>query len=278
MYTRIRAVLLALLAQLNSVTATAAPTEDAPTWEFGIALGAGVLENPLADHESGETFFLPSFSYYGDRFFVSNLTVGYALVENENFYVDLVARPNEDGLYYKLDKDAVTTGSLTSYLTHLSAPEVGDIDRDVSVMGGPSFTWVNDYVDVSFAWFHDISNVHQGTETHLSLDKRYPLLDGAIGLSLGATQKDADLVRYYYHFTDSEAGVFAPRYARLFPAGDVTDLYARVHFSYPLSKRFELRLAARYNHLDLSGRNPRFIDKPETLSWFAGIQYTFGGE
>ena len=273
MYRSIKIILFATLAQLTASTALA---EDAPAWEFSIAMGSGVLENPLADHEDGETFFLPSFSYYGDRFFVSNLTAGYALLENERFYVDLVVRPNEDGLYYKLGEDAVTTGSLTSYLTHFGAPEVGDIERDVSIVAGPSATFVTDYVDASFAYFHDVSNVHNGTETHLSLDKQYPLLGGAIGWSLGAIKKDADLVDYYYQFTDAEAGIFAARYARLHPLDDVTDQYARLHFAYPLGKGVELRLAARYNRFDLDGRNSRFIEKPETLSWFAGIQYSFG--
>lgn len=248
----------------------------APEWKMSLAFGQGVLENPLADHSDGETNVLPSFSYYGERFFVSNLTAGYSLLEQSNFYLDLVARPNEDGLYYKLDDNGVTTGSLSSYLTHFYAPTVSDIDRNVSVVAGPSATLVTDFVDISFAWFHDISGVHDGSETHLSLDKQYPLLGGAIGVSLGAVNKDADLVNYYYHFTDGEAGIFASRYARQFPAGDVTDQYARLHFSYPLGKRLELRLAARYNRFDLDGRNPRFIDKPETLNWFAGLQYSFG--
>ena len=273
MYRSIKIILLAILAQLTASTALA---EDAPVWEFSIAMGAGVLENPLTDHADGETFFLPAFSYYGDRFFVSNLTAGYTLFENQDFYVDLVARPNEDGLYYKLDRNPATSGSLNSYLTLFDAPGVGDIDRDVSVVAGPSATWVTDYADMSFAWFHDISGVHDGVETHLSLDKQYPFLGGAIGWSLGAINKDADLVDYYYQFTEAEAGIFAARYARTHPVDDVTDQYARLHFSYPLTKRIELRLAARYNRFDLDGRNPRFIEKPETLSWFAGIQYTIG--
>ena len=236
------------------------------------------MENPLADHDDGETNFLPSFSYYGERFFVSNLTAGVILLEEKNFYLDLVARPNEDGLYYKIADSGVTSGSLTSYLTHISAPEVGDADRDVSVVAGPSATLVTDFVDISFAWFHDISGVHDGSETHLSLDKQYPLWGGAIGVSVGAVNKDADLVNYYYHFTAEEAGVFANRYASLYPTDDVTDQFARLHFSYPLGKRLELRLAARYNRFDIDGRDARFIGKAETLNWFAGLQYSFGSK
>lgn len=274
-------ILTALLTTLASTVACADNT-GAPVWNLTFALGRGVLENPLTDHEDGETSFLPSFSYYGDRFFISNLTAGYALLEEKRFYLDLVARPNEDGLYYKVGNSDVPSGAFVSILTHagapgLTAPDVGDIDRDVSIVAGPSATLVTDYVDVSFSWFHDVTHVHDGSETHLSLDKQYPLLGGAVGVSLGAINKDADLVNYYYHFTETEAGAFAGRYKARYPVDDVTDQYARLHFSYPLGKGLEFRLAARYDKFDLEGRNERFIDKPETLNWFVGLQYTIGG-
>ena len=248
-----------------------------PEWEFSLATGYGVLENPIAGKQDGETYLLPSFSYYGKRFFLSNLPAVYTLLETDSFYLDLVARPNEDGLYFLLDKHSEATGGLLSnFLTQLTAPDPADMERQVSIVAGPSVTLVSDWVDVSFSWFHDISDVHHGSETHLSFDKQYPLLGGAVGFGIGAVQKDADLVEYYYHFTEQEADVFYSRYISKFPPADTTDQYARLHFSYPLSKHLELRLAARYNRFDLDGRNPRFIETPETLSWFAGLQYRIG--
>lgn len=272
MYRRTITTLLLLL----SHGATHGADISVPQWKVTLAAGQGVIENPLEDHQDGETFLLPSFSYYGKRFFLSDLTVGYSLVENERFYVDVIARPNEDGLYFQLDKAEATTGSLSSILTLFDGPKVSDIDRRVSVMAGPSATLVTALADVSLSWLHDASGVHDGSEIHLSLDKQYPLFGGAIGAGIGAVHKDTKLVNYYYHFTDGEAGAFTRLYARKFPPGEVTDQYARLHFSYPLSRRFELRLATRYNHFDLDGRNALFIAKPETLSWFAGIQYTIG--
>ncbi|MCK7597869.1 MipA/OmpV family protein [Microbulbifer sp. CAU 1566] len=246
------------------------------TWEISIASGYGYLENPIAGKRDSETYLLPSFSYYGKRFFVSDLTVGYSLLENKNVYLDLVARPNEDGLYFQLDKNKAADGLVTNWFTHFQAPNPEDVERKVSVVGGPSVTLVSDWVDVSFSWFHDLSNVHHGSEAHLSFDKQYPLFAGAIGFGIGAIQKDADLVSYYYQFSEQEADIFYNRYLAAHPADDATDTYARVHFSYPLGKHLSLRLAARYNDFDEAGRNARFIDKPHTLSWFAGLQYAFG--
>ena len=269
-------ILIALFATAFA-TATVADEIPAPEWKLSLAFGQGVLENPLAEHADGESYLLPSFSYYGERFFVSNLTVGYSLLEERNFYLDLVARPNEDGIFYKLDSSSVTNGALSSFLPHFAAVSVGEIDRDVSVVAGPSATLVGDYVDLSFSWFHDVTGVHDGSEAHLSLDKQYPLLGGSLGFSVGAVNKDADLVNYYYHYTAEEGGIFAQRFGNSHPPDDVTDQYARLYFSYPLGKQFDLLLAARYNRFDLDGRNPRFIENKETLNWFAGLQYTIGG-
>lgn len=273
-----RFTLISLLFLFCSLPSQAAEVQ-VPEWKFSIGSGYGVLENPITGKPDGETYFLPSFSYYGKRFFVSDLTFGYSLLEQERFYIDVIARPNEDGLYYQLGESAaVTTGSLASYLVHAAppVPTVNELERKVSVVAGPSVTLVSDLVDVSFSWLHDISQVHYGSEAHISLDKQYPLWGGSVGFGIGAVKKDADLVNYYYHYSEPEAQAFYTRYLRSDPVDDVTDRYARLQFSYPLSKRFELRLAARYNYFDLDGRHSKFIEDPETLSWFAGVQYTIG--
>ncbi|WOX04154.1 MipA/OmpV family protein [Microbulbifer pacificus] len=247
----------------------------APEWKLSFAAGRGVIENPIAGKSDGETLFLPSYSYYGDRFFISNLTVGYTLLEERNFYVDLVAQPNEDGLFYHLDSSTMTMGSLNAFLTHIGGAGEA-IERDISVVAGPSVTLVGKYADLSLASFHDITAVHYGSETHLSLDKQFPLFGGTFGYSLGAVQKDEDLVRYYYHVTEEEAGLMARAYARYYPPGDVVDRYARLHFSYPLSANLDVRFGAKYTQFDMEGRLPLLMDTSETLSWFAGIQYSIG--
>ncbi|WP_460804273.1 MipA/OmpV family protein [Microbulbifer agarilyticus] len=248
-----------------------------PEWKLSLAIGEGVIENPLKGRENGATNVLPSFSYYGERFFISNLTVGYTLLEEKNLYIDLVVRPNEDGIFFLLDDEQYTMASLSNFLGSVGMGEPGEnIARRVSAVAGPSTTIVTAPVDISFSYFHDISRVHYGSETHLRFDKQYPVVGGAFAWGIGAVKKDVDLVNYYYHLRPEEAGRFAFSYARQAPPDDVTDHYARVQFTYPLGNDFELKLAAKYNQFDLDGRNPLMIGKPKTLSWFAGFQYSIG--
>ncbi len=144
-------VLLTCLAPLYAAGTTPAEVR-APEWEISLSTGYGVVENPLAGKRDGESYFLPNISYYGKRFFLSNLTVGYSLLENENIYLDLVARPNEDGLYYLLDKSSsASDGVLSNFMTQFQAADPADTERRVSIVAGPSVTLVSDWVDVSFS-------------------------------------------------------------------------------------------------------------------------------
>ncbi|WGL15557.1 MipA/OmpV family protein [Microbulbifer bruguierae] len=268
-------LLFTLLLTAGPLSALAGDVQ-VPEWKLSLASGRGVIENPIKGKDDGETAFLPSFSYYGERFFISNLTVGYTLLEEKNFYVDLVAQPNEDGFYYHLDSSALAMSSLTNFLVNAGSNTLEDIERDISVVAGPSLTLVGKYADLSLASFHDISEVHYGSETHLSLDKQFQFLGGKFGYGIGAIKKDADLVGYYYHVTQAEAGGIARSYALQYPPDDVTDRYARVHFSYPLGNHIDFRMGAKYTDFDMDGRLPLLMKKSETLSWFAGFQYSIG--
>ena len=69
-------------------------------------MGYGLIETHLAEGKDTELYLMPSFSYYGENFFIENLSMGYSLVENDRFIVDLATRFNLDGLYfYQQDPD-----------------------------------------------------------------------------------------------------------------------------------------------------------------------------
>ncbi|WP_323846310.1 MipA/OmpV family protein [Microbulbifer magnicolonia] len=272
---KIITTLLALLAHAGAM----ADEISVPAWKLAVASGRGVLENPLAGRGKQETFLLPAFSYYGERFFISNLTAGYNLVEEDSFYIDLVARPNEDGLYYLAgDVRVVSLTSLLGLDPYGGDNEPIKVERNVSIVAGPNATLVTDPVDISFSYFHDITGVHNGSETHLSFNKRYRLFGGAISWGLGVVNKDADLVDYYYRLRDTEMGFNSSLWFNQPEQDDVTDHYTRLSYAYPLTKNVELRLAAKYNRFDMDGRHAQLMEKSETLSWFVGIQYSIGSE
>ncbi|MCW9015599.1 MAG: MipA/OmpV family protein, partial [Kangiellaceae bacterium] len=65
-------------------------------WNFGIALGLGGRSNPVVDGSNIPFVLLPSFSYYGKRFFINNLDIGYTLNEGKNSTINLISTPSYD--------------------------------------------------------------------------------------------------------------------------------------------------------------------------------------
>lgn len=51
-------------------------------WNFSIALGAGVRTNPLVRGQDLPLLVVPQFSYYGKRFYIDNLDVGFTALES----------------------------------------------------------------------------------------------------------------------------------------------------------------------------------------------------
>ncbi len=80
-------------------------TETVPVNEFrlALALGYGRLDNPRVHAKPIETFLLPSWSYYSERFYLENFTLGYSLYESDNWLFDLQTKLNEDGFFFEFD-------------------------------------------------------------------------------------------------------------------------------------------------------------------------------
>lgn len=73
------------------------------TWEVQVAVGAGVRTNPLAESSDVPLVLIPQVSYYGKRFFLDNLDLGYTLVDRPKWMLNVLVTPSRDGLYFFRD-------------------------------------------------------------------------------------------------------------------------------------------------------------------------------
>lgn len=73
------------------------------TWEVQLAVGAGLRTNPLADSDPIPLVVIPQVSYYGKRFFLDNLDLGYTLVDEPRWMLNALITPGRDGLYFFRD-------------------------------------------------------------------------------------------------------------------------------------------------------------------------------
>lgn len=69
-------------------------------WQFNLALGAGLRQNPLLHKSDTPLILLPEVSYYGERFFLKNLEFGFTLFESTRHQLHLLGTPSIDQMYF----------------------------------------------------------------------------------------------------------------------------------------------------------------------------------
>ncbi len=181
-------------------------------WGIDIGLGYAAIENPLNKRDSFETPILPQWYYYGERFYMENLEVGYSLFENEKLFIDLVGYLNDDGVLFNSDDATLSFLDVSNIIPRKGIPirgapvELSDIERDFTYMGGAQLVWMTDYFDLKIIHATDITAGHDGTETQLSLQKSYQLQDVKLYWDIGVNRKSDKLNNYYYGIRSKESG------------------------------------------------------------------------
>lgn len=103
------------------------------TWEVQLAVGAGLRTNPLADSDPIPLVVIPQVSYYGKRFFLDNLDLGYTLVDKPRWMLNALITPGRDGLYFFRDDLGrfVLDGGLNLVGDASNPPNSGGMDGDL---------------------------------------------------------------------------------------------------------------------------------------------------
>lgn len=69
-------------------------------WELSLAVGAGGITNPLFEGDDIPLLLVPYISYYNDKLFFDNSTLGYTLVEAPNYDISLVTELNGEKKFF----------------------------------------------------------------------------------------------------------------------------------------------------------------------------------
>ncbi len=250
--------------------------EPATGWQFSLAAGHGKITTPLAGRRSISGHFIPGISYYGERFYLENTYLGYALIERESGYIDLVGELNDDGMFFELDGvdkfgwwDAL--GLKLSDNT-LPGTHYEDIERNLSYMAGISANYI--FADTTFRLtvLQDISGVHHGETQRLSMRRDFNVLQQlTLRLSAMAERKDQQLINYYYNLRPSELDN-KPSWFTL-PA--VWNFGFGASLNYQLNQDWSLLAHWQHHQLDaIFQQNPLF-KRRDYQSSFAGVRYIF---
>ena len=246
-------------------------------WSFSVALGAGVRTNPLVHGESIPLVLVPHVSYYGKRFFLDDLDVGFTLAESDANTLSLVASPGYDRVYfYRTDlQNFFITGYLPSgvalYTANPAAAGSGanaattvtQRPRRITYLAGPEWTFKYESLTGQLDFLHEITGQSHGNEVRAALG--IPLLKakGLLSANTGVTWNDAAIVNYFY----GEPGIYH--------AGSALDPFAKLAYTAPLSSKWRFDAFVEYERLGSAIVSSPIVDKHSVTTAFVGAVYAF---
>jgi MipA family protein len=240
-------------------------------WNFSVALGAGVRTNPLVNGKDIPLVVIPEFSYYGKRFFIDNLDLGFTLAETAANTFNLVATPGYDRVYfYRSDLQNFFIG----FPVNSSTPAVVDSTTPgaikvpppaprITYLGGLEWTFKYDRVSGQLDVLRDITGQNSGDEIRAALG--IPLIDasGSLRVNIGLTWKSAAIVNYYY-------GV-----SRLYEGGSALDPFLKLGYTLPLAGKWRFNAFVEYERLGNAIANSPIVAEHQVETAFVGAIYTF---
>ncbi|WP_240036215.1 MipA/OmpV family protein [Pseudoalteromonas sp. A757] len=284
---------LALLVT-TQVNATAVPcdandSECTPVdkWRFGIALGGGVISNPLHDGENIPLVIVPYVSYYGEHLFLDNGTLGYTFYYSDKFDLSLIGTFNTEQAYFekfhpsnifvqKMGFDAseqLPGGEFAAEQTAISLDEIES--RKWAVDGGVLAHWVvNDRVKVSASWLTDITNTYQGYNADIGVSYRFRFDSSPntyVFIKGGLKWKSRQLIDYYYGIDKADIANSALWYK----GSSSFQPYISFAYSYPVSKSWTFKFNAKYQQLDNAMTDSPIVEDSYTATVFVGGKYEF---
>lgn len=264
----------------GSCAADTAPTTD-QGWQFSLAAGHGKISTPLSGRHALQGDVIPGVSYYGERFYLENTHLGYALLELDQVYVDLVGELNEDGMFFEFDGinqfgwwEALGINR-TGNIEHGTEPTIPgfyeDIKRRLSYMAGVSSNFTADGSTARLSYLQDISGVHDGSELRLTLRHDWQWQQLKLQLQAGLARKDQQLVNYYYNIRPYEInGV--PSW---FDLPSVWNYHVGATLVYQYDEHWALLAHWQHQQLDRDLLRSPLVRRADYQSRFVGVRYSF---
>ena len=236
-------------------------------WNFSIGLGAGVRTNPLVHSQDIPLVIVPQVSYYGKRFFLDNLDLGFTLAEGSSNALSLIASPGYDRVFfYRTDLQNIFVQNFASSqpggvtnTTQVFPPRA----RHITYLAGPEWTFELHGVTGQLDYLHEITAQDHGNEIRAALSAPLGQLAGSWKASAGLTWKSAAIVNYYYG---------QPGY---YQAGSAVDPFVKLAYSRPLGGQWKLNGFVHYERLGDAIANSPIVAQRHVTTVFIGATYAF---
>jgi outer membrane protein len=250
------------------------PTDDCVAidrWNFSVALGAGVRTNPLVNGKDIPMVVIPQFSYYGKRFFIDDLDLGFMLVERGSNTFNLIATPGYDRVYFfRTDLQNFFIGFPVNASTPIvessttpGAVKVAPRAPRITYLAGPEWTFKYGRVTGQLDVLHDITGQNSGDEVRAALG--IPLVEskGTVSANLGLTWKSAAIVNYYYGVPD------------IYRGSSALNPFIKLGYTLPIATKWRFNAFAEYERLADAIADSPIVAEHNVATIFVGAIYAF---
>lgn len=235
---------------------------------ISVGIGLGGRTNPVRGKSDLLLPVLPQISYYGKRFFLENLELGYTLHEGKSHSFSIIAAPGYDrAFFFRGDLQNIFLNSGGNFLVagpeseQVAAQEFRVSRRRTTYLVGPEWTFRHRQLVGQMNVLREATGEHQGYEVRAALSA--PIIDaeGSLVVSAGLTWKSSRLVRYYYGVD----GLYEP--------GSALNPFLKLGYTLPLSDRWSFNAFAHYERLGGAIADSPVITGSGVATAFAGFVY-----
>lgn len=255
-------------------------------WDLGIAFGYGERSNPLKDYSDIPIYLVPTFAYYGDSWFFDNGNIGYTLVEEKRYTLNLSTSFSTDSAYFqrwdpsniflagsnKFEANSIAASGRAVLMSQEPEPDVGPLEkRRFTYLGGlDAFIYTRAGI-INLSVAHDMLNVHQGTEARLKWLYNLPVQNWNFEFALRLDWKSEEVVDYYYGVRESES----PYWNRAYQAKSALNVGIELTTHYVMTQHWDLIFLARYTQIADEIANSPLLDQDHTSTFYLGTSYRF---
>ncbi len=232
-------------------------------WNFSVALGAGVRSNPLVHGQDLPLVVVPQISYYGKRFYLDNLDLGFTALDGKTNSLSLIASPGYDRIFFyrsDLQNIFVNVGGGSGTRPPVPFPSRS---RPITYLAGPEWTFNDDGLIGQFDLLHEITGHNHGDEIRAAIKIPVIRSTGALSASVGLTWQSAAIVNYYYG---------APG---IYESGSALRPFVKLGYTRPLGRGWRLEGIAQYEHLASAIADSPIVAHNYVVTSFLGFVRAF---
>jgi outer membrane protein len=233
-------------------------------WNFSLALGAGVRTNPLVHGQDLPLLVVPQFSYYGKRFYIDNLDVGFTALESARNTLSLIASPGYDRIFfYRSDLQNIFINIGGASGTHPPPVPFPTRSRPITYLAGPEWTYTDHGIIGQLDLLREITGHNHGDEVRTAI--QFPVLrpKDAFSATIGLTWQSAAIVNYYYG---------APR---VYESGSALRPFLKLGYTRPLGRGWSFEGIAQYEHLASAIADSPIVAHNYVVTSFLGFVRAF---